>query len=266
MSFEVERSPDGTVVQILGGHRFEMPAISDLDLVSEPIQLFHSAGSFVGEAFKKLREIGGDDTLSTLGIELKTDPVKAEVVGRIAAAAGQVKNFENSIVAAENQLYALPSMDPGAAAIAIEDREIRDWWRSMNISQRAKMLEQVGGNPAEHQRLMISLLRAPAPLALLDHEVKYVSGVWKEAKRAADPDKAVRIEMDRALVETSRRGLACLAGIASVATKWKADKVLRTLIASPFETARQGYDIFGFTPTHVAGMRRSIEQERSAGR
>jgi hypothetical protein len=87
-------------------------------------------------------------------------------------------------------------------------------------------------------------------------------GVWKDAKRAGDPDTAAQIQLDRELVETSRRGVAHVAGITSRLIDWKAETILRTLIASPIEPVQNGFDIFGFTPDQVAGLRRRIDQEQ----
>lgn len=104
----------------------------------------------------------------------------------------------------------------------------------------------------------VPLLRAPAPLSPLDHKAKFMHGVWNEAKRIADP---AQIELDRQHVETARRGMGYIAGIADRVIGWKVENTLRALIKSPFEPAQNGFDIFGFTPTQVAGMRRRIEQE-----
>lgn len=266
MSFEIERSDKGTVVTLQGGYRFEMPVITDGDLSAYPIAIFHNSLPLLGEAIAQLKAIGDDRTLSSLGIEQKSDPVKAEMVSRVAAAAGQVRLFENTITNMENHLYALPSIEQGHTVAAIEDREIRDWWRSLEGQQRLQMLEQVQGDAAKHERLMIALLRAPAPLALLDHETKFMREVWNEAKRAADPDTAACIQLDRQHVETARRGLAHVAGIAGRVAGWKAENTLRALIKSPFEPVKEGFDIFGFTPAQVATMRRRIDQEQAAGR
>ncbi|WP_433769345.1 hypothetical protein [Pseudomonas putida] len=266
MSFEIERSDKGTVVNLLGGYRFELPVITDGDLTSYPLQIFQNSLPIVGEALTKLKSISDDRTLSTLGIEQKSDPVKADLVGRIASGAGQVRLFENTTNNMENQLYALPSIEQGHTVAAIEDREIRDWWRSLEGKKRSQLLDEVQADTSKHERLMVALLRAPAPLAILDHESKFVREMWKEAKRTADPDTAARIDLDRQQVETSRRGLFHLAGIAARVVGWKAEGTLRALISSPFEPAKVGFDIFGFTPSQVAGMRKRIEQEQAAHR
>lgn len=266
MSFEIERGKTGTSVTLLGGHRFDLPVITDGDLNSYPIQIFHNSLPLAGEAFTKLKAISEDRTLSSLGIEQKSDPVKAEMLGRIAGAAGQVRLFENTTTNMELQLFELPSIESTNTVAAIEDREIRDWWRSLSNKEQSRLLEQVQNDPAQHERLMIALLRAPTPLAMLDHQTKFVGEVWKEAKRASNPETAAQIELDRQHVETARRGLAHLAGIAGRVSGWKAETVLRSLINSPFEPVKHGFDIFGFDAKQVADMRLRIDKELAAGR
>lgn len=266
MSFEIERSNAGTSVSLLGGHRFDLPVITDGDLNSYPIQIFYNSLPIAGEAFTKLKAISEDRTLSPLGVEQKSDPVKAELVGRIAAAAGQIRLFDNSTTNMEIQLFELPSIESTNTVAAVEDREIRDWWRSLSNKEQTKLLEQVKNAPSQHERLMIALMRAPAPLSLLDWQTKFVGEVWKEAKRASNPEKAAQIELDRRHVETARRGLAHVAGIAGRVSGWKAETVLRSLINSPFEPAKHGFDIFGFDTKQVAEMRLRIDKEQASGR
>ena len=262
MSFEIVRNESGTEVAFEGGHRFTMPAISDEDLASHPIQLLSSSIALAAENFGKLKTISNDGTLSALGIDQKSEPVKADMVSRIAAAAGQVRMFEGSILNMEARLYAFPTIDPGNAVAAIEDREVRDWWRTMKVSEQTKLLEEVKSDPGKHERLMIALMRAPAPLSLLDWQTKFVAETWKEAKRAADPVTAHTIDNDRRLVETSRRGLAHVAGIAGRVSGWKAETILRNLIKSPFEPVAHGFDIFGFDSKQVALMRDRMAKEQ----
>src|SRR5690606_25917148 len=162
----------------------------------------------------------------------------------------------------EARLYAFPTIDPGNAVAAIEDREIRDWWRSMKIDKQTKLLDEVKADPGKHERLMIALMRAPTPLALLDWQTKVVAETWKGAKRAAAPVTADTIDNDRRLVETSRRGLAHVAGIAGRVSGWKAEAILRTLIRSPYEPVAHGFDIFGFDSKQVALMRDRMAKEQ----
>ncbi|MGK8436436.1 hypothetical protein ACRS3X_03615 [Ectopseudomonas hydrolytica] len=262
MNFEIVRNDNGTEVSFEGGYRFTMPAISDEDLASHPIQLLTSSIALAAENFGKLRAISNDGTLSALGIDQKSEPVKADMVSRIAAAAGQVRMFEGNIANMEARLYAFPAIDPGNAVAAIEDREVRDWWRTMKVSEQTKMLEEVKADPGKHERLMIALMRAPAPLSLLDWQTKFVTETWKEAKRAADPVTAYAIDNNRRLVETSRRGLGHVAAIASKVAGFKGDALLRSLINSPFEPVTQGFDIFGFDSKQVALMRDRMAKEQ----
>ena len=262
MNFEIERNENGTSVSLPGGSRFDLPVISDDDLNTYPIQILSNSIPLLADAMSGLKSIADDRTLSPLGIEQKSEPVKAEMVSRVAAAAGQVRMFEGTIANMEARLYAFPTIDPGNAVAAIEDREVRDWWRTMKVSEQTKLLEEVKADPGKHERLMIALMRAPAPLSLLDWQTKFVAETWKEAKRAADPVTAHTIDNDRRLVETSRRGLAHVASIAGRVSGWKAETILRTLIKSPFEPVAHGFDIFGFDSKQVALMRDRMAKEQ----
>lgn len=262
MSFEIERNVNGTSVSLPGGAHFDLPVISDDDLNTYPIQIFSNSLPLLVDAMSDLKNIADDRTLSPLGIEQKSEPVKAEMVSRAAAAAGQVKMFEGTIANMEAALYAFPTIDPGNAVAAIEDREIRDWWRSMEGVEQRKMLDEVKADPVKHERLMIALMRVPAPLALLDWQTKFVADTWKEAKRAADPVKAFTIDNDRRLVEIARRGLSHIGSIAARVAGFNGERLLRTLISSPLEPVAHGFDIFGFNSKQVALMRDRMAKEQ----
>lgn len=262
MTATIERTPTETTVTLVGGHRFEMPAISDVEDKAVPVILFKSVADAVGAAFTTLNSISADRTLSELGIQQKVEPVKAEILGRIAAVATEIDKYGRETAAKEAQMFALPELDPAAAAVAIEDREIRDWWRSLEGSKRTAMLDSIHVDPGQHERLMIALLRAPAPLSLLDHETKYVRESWQGAKRAANPDIAAQIDLERQVVATTVRGLTHLASITQRVVKWDANKVLRTILTSQFEPARTGYGIYGFNGEQAAKLRLMIDAGR----
>ena len=262
MSFEIVRNEKGTEVTLAGGHRFEMPVVFDDDLQSYPIQVVYNSLPMLADAMGSLRDISGDRSLSSFGIEQKSAPVRLEMVTRIAGAAGQLRSFEKTISGMESKLFAFPTIAESNAVAAIEDREIRDWWRSMKVTEQTKLLDEVKAAPEKHERLMVALMRAPAPLAMMDWQTKFVSDAWKEAKRAADPVTAHTIDNDRRLVETSRRGLAHMAGIASRVSGFKADGLLRSLLSSSSDPVVNGVDIFGFDSKQVALMRDRMAKEQ----
>jgi hypothetical protein len=257
MTFEVERTETTTNARI-GVHKFEMPAISDAEFASEPVSVFMGAITVADSALTSLEQVLGDPLLSPMGREQKAEPLRAEAIERVAAALGQVAKLEAAVNAREAALFSVPQIEATASAIAVEDREIRDWWRGQETVDRAKFISQVKENPEQHERLMIALMRAPAPLAMMDHEAIAVRELWRDAKRIKNPDVSAAIDADRRTIETVNRGLANLAAVARRSSGWEAKKVLRTIVGSKYEPARDAYHLFGFDSIQAAQARREV--------
>lgn len=257
MTFEVERTETTTNARI-GVHKFEMPAISDAEFLSQPVELFMSAITLTDSTLTSLEQALGDPLLSPMGREQKAEPLRGEAIERVAAALGQVAKFEEGVNQREAALFAVPHIEPTASAIAIEDREIRDWWRGLETLDRAKFISQVKENPSQHERLMIALMRAPAPMAMMDHEATAVREFWQDAKRAGNPDVAAAIDADRKAIATANRGLAHLAGVARRSSGWHAKKVIETIVSSKYEPAKNAYQLFGFDSRDAAQARREV--------
>lgn len=257
MTFEVERTETTTNARI-GVHKFEMPAISDAEFLSQPVELFMSAITLTDSTLTSLEQALGDPLLSPMGREQKAEPLRGEAIERVAAALGQVAKFEEGVNQREAALFAVPNIEATASAVAIEDREIRDWWRSLETVDRAKFISQVKENPSQHERLMIALMRAPAPLAMMDHEATAVREFWQDAKRAGNPDAAAAIDADRKAIATANRGLAHLAMVARRSSGWHAKKVIETIVSSKYEPAKNAYQLFGFDNRDAAQARREV--------
>lgn len=257
---ELEINEAGTKMRFLG-REATLPPIPEPNVVSEPVELFKSAGRLVTEAAEKIDGITSDAHLSAEGKAARSDPLRADALGRVAAASAQLTMFERGVDAREQALYAVPELDPSAAAVAIEDREMRDWWRSLPTRERKEMLDHIKDAPDQHQRLAIALLRAPAPLAALDHELKVIGDVWRQSRRAADLARAAQLDFERASVEFAREGLAHMAGITRSMTGWNGDRTLRALLTSPLEPAREGWGVFNFGRDAVEHMRLRLDAE-----
>lgn len=262
MTFEVERTETTTNARI-GVHKFEMPAISDVEFASEPVSVFMGAITVADSTLTSLEQALGDPLLSPMGREQKAEPLRGEAIERVAAALGQVAKFEEGVNQRENALFAVPYLEPTASAVAIEDREIRDWWRSLQTLDRANFITQVKENPSQHERLMVALMRAPAPLAMMDHEATAVREFWQDAKRAGNPDVAAAIDADRKAIATANRGLAHLAMIARRSSGWHAKKVIETIVSSKYEPAKSAYQLFGFSERDAAQARREVAAKAS---
>ena len=226
------------------GAKFAMPALPERLEKAEPVQMFNVSLDYLDRLIERTQEITGDQNLSSTGKENLLHPVRAESVQRIAAGVEMINRYEVQLNANEQAMLALPTLHDQAAAVAIEDREIRDFWRSQPLSERAKMLAQMQDDPLGNERLMIATLRSPIPV-MLDAEKSLMRQIWSDTKRAANPALAASIEDGRQAIEWARRGCAHAAGMTKLHTTWTNDKVRQALMNGQNELAPHGAGVFG---------------------
>lgn len=226
------------------GAKFAMPALPERLEKAEPVQMFNVSLDYLDRLIERTQEITGDQNLSPTGKENLLHPVRAESVQRIAAGVEMINRYEVQLNANEQAMLALPTLHDQAAAVAIEDREIRDFWRSQPLAERAKMLAQMQDDPLGNERLMIATLRSPIPV-MLDAEKSLMRQIWSDTKRAANPALAASIEDGRQAIEWARRGCAHAAGITKLHTTWTNDKVRQALMNGQNELAPHGAGVFG---------------------
>ena len=133
--------------------------------------------------------------------------------------------------------------------MAVEDREIRDWWARQPLADRAAVLNKVQQQPQDNERLMVALMRSPVPV-VADRELQVIRDAWAKMQREANPKEALTISDGRAWTEWSRRGLGHVVGsalsIASVdratllrhAVQQKLMQAAKFLQAGPVEIER----------------------------
>lgn len=248
------------ILEFSTGHQVQIPRWNH-PVKTEPVVVAESAASVVDDRMLAHQQIHADPHLSSAGREHKSQPIKQEIIGRVAASWSQVESYENHIDNREAALLALPVLDPTAAAVAIEDREIRDWWRALPAEERVRALAKIGDEPEEHQRLAIALLRSPIPLASLDGEVKFVREVWNAGRRAGNPSEAAAIGEGREGVEYAKRLIATTAAVATQFLDMKRDQIIDTVLMNTLETGT-GYRAFGFGGEDVATAQRRIDARR----
>ena len=162
----------------------------------------------------------------------------------IARVAGAVERLDKETSAREAALFAVPGIDPTHTAMAIEDREIRDWLRSMTRGDRLAILQRASATGQTPWRMLLAMLRSPIPM--IDGEMELARDMWQSVKRKANPAEAVVIDNRRASAEWTRRGLSIVGGLGKVAVGWDRNRVLKQIVTSPNEFARDGYRVFGF--------------------
>ena len=225
------------------GATFTMPELSQRLENAEPVKQFHLALNYLDRLTSKTREITSDQNLSQTGKDTRLDPVRTEALQNIAAGAETLNRYEAQINAREAEMLALPKLPEQATVAAIEEREIRDYWRSQSLEERTKISRQMQDNPAAHERLMLAVLRSPIPVAL-DEGKELMTELWSAARRASNPELAASIADSRQALEWARRGYAHAAVIARRRTTWPGDKVRKALMSGN-ELAIKGASVFG---------------------
>ncbi|WP_293395545.1 hypothetical protein, partial [Nevskia sp.] len=167
-----------------------------------------------------------------------------------------VDGFEKRILAREQALVKLPTLDPTHSAAAAENIEIRTWWRSQSQADRLRMMETFESNP-ETVRIQMALLLSP--IALVDIEAQRIREIWSDTKRALNPEEAAFIDTGKASIEWAQRGIAQLGGIARRITNMGNQEILSTIVSHPSEGRQRGYKAFGFNDHSAAEMKRYLE-------
>ena len=234
---------------------FEMPGLEDVDTASIAAVAFAVAADSLANLADKSSEILNDADLSQQGHEKKLDPLQKDVVLTLARADAQLDLEEAHFDKRERQLYQVPPAELGHSA---DDHEIRGWWRFLPTDERPKMLQRMAEEPG-HERLMLALLRSPIPQ--LDHEIKFVTELWRKSRRLDNPGEALAIDAGRANIAWGRSGVAHVAGLTRTALGWDSDRVVRTLLSSADPSHHDASKVFGIDRHQVEVTKRSMAYE-----
>lgn len=216
-----------------------------------------------GVALKKATVLNDTD-LSSQGRERRLQPLYESAWVMLAYAYQRLEQFDLAVAQREAVMLAVPKLDTGAAAVAIEDVETRSWFRSLSLSERNDVMQEIasGGEEAavKYRRLSIALMRSPTPLPL-DRETEFFRTAWDDAARAAHPDEAAAIGADQNASAWATRGIGHLHGLLAGMTGWSRLQLLNWLILSPENIgAAKG---LGFNPLEVAAAK---QRQQAVGR
>jgi hypothetical protein len=237
---------------------FSMPAIPESEAHTLPVLKFNAAVKALGDYADKASAIVGDRELSDLGRTKRLEPLQTQLVLQMAGADAQLDREVAHFDKRESDLLAVPKLDPTHAAVAVEDRELRGWWRQQSAEERSAHLQRIASEPG-HERLMIAMMRSPVPQ--LDHEVKFIADVWKSVKRLDNPGEALAIDQGRSNLEWARRGVAQVAGLTRMALQWDDKRVVRTVLNSADPDHHGAFKVFGIDAMAAEAAKRSIESE-----
>ncbi|MGM9428016.1 hypothetical protein [Hydrogenophaga sp. MI9] len=180
--------------------------------------------------------IVGDNDLSSVGRQNKLQPKYSKVWDAVCFAHATLAAYQQATAEREARLLAVPTLHDGATAVAIEDVETRQWWRSLSLGDRNEVMAEItkGGEEAatKYSRLSIALMRSPTPLPL-ERETEFFRGAWAQAARVANPGEAVTIDREKEAAQWAVRGLAQLVGILHGLTGWSRAALLAFLVADP---------------------------------
>lgn len=251
---EVNPSTGATVYQIDHAGTFELPQPVGADLATIPVVMFKAATNHLANTADALATIERDATLSALGKEQKLTPLRRELIEKIATIDSSIDVEERHWNAQEAELLQVPSIASNNPVAAVEDREIRDWWRGQSTEARHALMEKMKAEPG-NERLMIAMLRSPIPQ--LDHEVSFMRDLWNRLARLNDPGKAAAIEVGRAQVDWARRGIATVAGLTKRVVKMDERALAESLLASTTDTVHAKHSLFGVHHQTMENLKRA---------
>lgn len=243
--------------------RFAMPPLHDSERQTLSILMFDVSVQGLGEYLDSAPAILNDRDLSELGRIKKLEPLQTKLVLGTAHVDAQLDRDAVHFDKLEKELLAIPTLDPSHAAMAIESREIRDWWRQQSPKEQSKLLKRVETEPG-HEKFMLALMRSPVPQ--LDDHVKVVTDVWKRLKRLDNPGKALEIDRGRENVKWARRGVLQVAGLAKNALNWDERRIVRAVLNSPDPDHHSGFKVFGISPMAAEVAKRAMAAEAHMGR
>jgi hypothetical protein len=254
LKIEGDLNTGATRYQIDHAGTFELPPLSGSDSTKLPIVMFHAAAQHLADTADAISSIDADPTLSALGKAQKLAPLRAELIEKVALTDANVDVEERHWSAQEKELLQVPGIDSSNTVAAVEDREIRDWWRGQSPEARHALMGKMKAEPG-NERLMIAMLRSPIPQ--LDHEVSFMRDLWNQLARLNDPGKAASIEVGRAQVEWARRGIATVAAFAGRVVKMDERALAETLLASQVETVHGKHGLFGVDHQTMDNIKRA---------
>jgi hypothetical protein len=255
MTLDQSNQTEHGVQYTAAGTPFFLPPLSEPDLVSEPAIRFGVALEAINGLHATTQQVQADPHLTAEGKAARLRPDRARTLDQVAATAEALDNYAASLDKREAVLLRVPELHPQNAAEASVDRELRDYWRSLDTKARHKLLDAMNDGPG-HERLEIALLRSP--YAQLDHEIRVVRESWNRGRRIENPTEACAIDAGRTQVEWGRRAMAHLTSI-TLRTTGMGDGALKSLVSAGREGAAKA---FGYDHAQIEQMKRQIEVEK----
>lgn len=247
INYDVSGNPQQIIFEIAGNQKIILNYIDSIDAELETYLTV--ALDALDKATELTTDAHADLMISNLGRRKKLEPISAELIDTIAGSHVAINMFEARLDKREAEFYAAPELSPGNSAMAMQDYEIRSWWRIQPYTDRLTMINRFKdavGNAkkmADLERIQVALMRSP--IALVDDEARLARDAWNDLRRSVNPDIAGGLDAARECLDWARRGLKITAGLAVTLTRHTYNDVLQIVVNSKFEMKRTGYGIFG---------------------
>jgi hypothetical protein len=241
--------------------RFTMPALAESEINELEVHMFRAAVDEFGSYIEQAPAIANDRDLSDAGRAKKLEPLQTNLLPRMAHVDAQLDRNASHFDKREQELLEVPIIEQSHEVMAIQEREIRDWWRQQSAEERSRLLKRVESESG-HERFILAMLRSPIPQ--LDGEVQFVSSVWQRLRRLDNPGEVLAIDRGRANVEWARRGVAQVAGLTKTMLKWDNQRIARTILSSPDPAHHRGWKVFGIDAMTAESAKRAIAHEARA--
>jgi hypothetical protein len=253
MTLDQSNKNDFGVQYNVAGTTIHLPELNEADLAGEPAIRFGVALGIVNDLHAKTREVQADPNFTAQGKDAQLRPHRERVLDQVAATVEAIESYADQLDKREAALLSVPELHPQNAAEASIDRELRDYWRGLDMKGRHAILDEIHNGPG-HQRLEIALLRSP--YAQADHEVRLIRESWNRGKRVDNPAEAMAIEAGRAQVEWGRLAMAHLT-THTLRTAAIGDGALKALLSSGRERAAR---VFGYDQHQIEAEKLNIKR------
>jgi hypothetical protein len=261
------KNEDGsTSLRLIDGRKFTIPKHPDaeVDPADVPGTIIEVALQTLNSLADKTHSVNSDLSLSQIGRHRALEPIQRRSLTLLAQLHGQLAYFGTTLDKRTRDHLAIPTLPPTHTAGALEDWELRDWWRQAGPDERTAVLRRAGTD-TQCERVVVALLRSAVPVAV-DAEIKVVSSTWAEVRNAVAPDVHEKIESERRSLEWGKQQLALLASMVYqlVLVHGAADKLglLRVLQEDEDERVQKGAWLYAYQPNEIANMQRVIASER----
>lgn len=262
---DVSGTPQQIEFEIAGRQKISLPYLESID--TEVETYLRASIDTLDDAKLKTVEINADPQLSDIGKTNKLRPIYQDLIETIAGCHVALGQFELRLKKREADFYAVPELAPGNSVAAMQEYEIRGWWREQPYQARLDMIHAFKKGEgdlkklADLERIQLALMRSP--VALVDAESKLANEAWRELRDQVNPAQAAALKANAESLEWGQRGLKITAGLATILTGYKQHEVLDVIVNCKIETKRVGYGIFGINDMYG---RRALElaNERAA--